>query len=38
MIEVFTDGNDYYTYVLPRFFRVRQLNYGQLVKIRDANG
>ncbi|MBT0160976.1 IS1 family transposase [Candidatus Bathyarchaeota archaeon A05DMB-2] len=37
-IEVFTDGNDDYTYALPCFFKVRQLNYAQLVKIRDANG
>lgn len=37
-IEVFTDGNDDYTYSLPSFFKVRQLNYAQLVKIRDSNG
>lgn len=37
-IEIFTDGNDDYTYALPCFFNVRELNYGQLVKIRDANG
>jgi len=37
-IEVFTDGNDDYTYVFPSFFKVKQLNYAQLVKIRDANG
>jgi hypothetical protein len=37
-IEIFTDGNDDYTYALPCFFKVRELNYGQLVKIRDANG
>jgi len=37
-IEIFTDGNDDYTYALPCFFRVKQLNYGQLVKVRDANG
>jgi IS1 family transposase len=37
-IEVFTDGNDDYTYVLPDFFAVKRLNYAQLVKIRDANG
>lgn len=36
-VEVFTDGNDDYTYALPCFFKVKQLNYGQLVKIRDAN-
>jgi hypothetical protein len=38
-VEVFTDGNDDYTYAFPVFFKVKhQLNYGQLVKIRDANG
>ena len=37
-VEVFTDGNDDYTYALPSFFKVNQLNYGQLVKIRDVNG
>ena len=37
-LEVFTDGNDDYTYAFPSFFKVNELNYGQLVKIRDANG
>lgn len=37
-VEVFTDGNDDYTYAFPCFFKVKQLNYAQLVKIRDANG
>jgi hypothetical protein len=38
-VEVFTDGNDDYTYAFPVFFKVKhQLNYAQLVKIRDANG
>ena len=37
-IEVFTDGNDDYSYALPSFFKVKRLNYAQLVKIRDANG
>lgn len=37
-IEVFTDGNDDYTYALPNFFRVKRLSYAQLVKIRDENG
>lgn len=37
-VEVFTDGNDDYAYALPCFFKVRQLDYAQLVKIRDANG
>ena len=37
-VEVFTDGNDDYTYAFPSFFKVKALNYAQLVKIRDANG
>jgi hypothetical protein len=37
-VEVFTDGNDDYTYAFPSFFKIKQLNYAQLVKIRDANG
>ena len=37
-VEVVTDGNDDYTFTFPSFFKVDQLNYGQLVKIRDANG
>ena len=37
-VEVFTDGNDDYTFTFPSFFKVDQLNYGQLVKIRGANG
>lgn len=37
-VEVFTDGNDDYTYALPNFFMVKRLNYAQLLKIRDANG
>ena len=37
-IEVFTDGNDDYTYSFPLFFKVKQLDYAQLVKVRDANG
>jgi hypothetical protein len=37
-IEVFTDGNDDYTYAFPSFFKIKQLNYAQLVKIRDATG
>lgn len=37
-VEVFTDGNDDYTYVLRSFFPADSINYGQLVKIRDSNG
>jgi hypothetical protein len=37
-VEVFTDGNDDYVYVLPDYFGVEHLNYGQLVKIRDERG
>ena len=37
-IEVFSDGNNDYTYALPTFFKVKYLNYAQLVKVRDANG
>jgi hypothetical protein len=37
-LEVFTDGNDDYTNSFPGFFKIKQLNYGQLVKIRDYNG
>ena len=37
-IEVFTDGNDDYTYVLKSFFPMVNINYGQLVKIRDTHG
>ena len=37
-VEVFTDGNDDYVYVLPVYFPVENLSYGQLVKIRDERG
>ena len=37
-VEVFTDGNDDYVYMLPNYFDVMYLNYGQLVKLRDENG
>jgi len=37
-VEVFTDGNDDYVYALPEYFKVKSLNYGQLVKIRDERG
>lgn len=34
-IEVFTDGNDDYTYVLPEFFGLDSIDYGQLIKIKE---
>ena len=37
-VEVFTDGNDDYTYTLRGFFPLDTINYGQLVKIRDSRG
>jgi hypothetical protein len=37
-VEVFTDGNDDYVRMLPVYFRVENLSYGQLVKVRDMRG
>ena len=34
-LEIFTDGNDDYAYVLPKCFQVGFVDYGQLVKIRE---
>lgn len=34
-LEIYTDGNDDYTYVLPEFYDDTRINYGQLVKIRE---
>jgi hypothetical protein len=34
-IEIFTDGNNDYTYVLPEYYPDTCINYGQLVKIRE---
>lgn len=34
-IEIFTDGNDDYTYVLPEHYDDDCINYGQLIKIRE---
>lgn len=34
-LEIFSDGNDDYTFVLPEFFRKDCIDYGQLVKIRE---
>lgn len=35
-IEIFTDGNDDYTYVLPEFYAETCMNYGQLIKIKEG--
>jgi hypothetical protein len=35
-LEVFSDGNDDYTIVLPELFRIDTINYGQLVKIKKG--
>ena len=34
-IQFFSDGNDDYTYVLPDHFKLADLDYGQLVKIKE---
>jgi IS1 family transposase len=34
-IEIFTDGNNDYTYVLPEYYTETCMNYGQLIKIRE---
>lgn len=34
-MEMFTDGNDDYTYVLPEYYADTCIDYGQLVKIRE---
>lgn len=34
-IDIFTDGNNDYTYVLPEYYPDTCINYGQLVKIRE---
>lgn len=34
-VTFYSDGNDDYTYVLPQFFPVEKLEYGQLIKIKD---
>ena len=34
-IEIFSDGNDDYTYILPEYYADTCLNYGQLIKIRE---
>jgi hypothetical protein len=34
-IEIFTDGNSYYAYVLQDYYPDICINYGQLIKIRE---
>ena len=34
-LNIFSDGNDDYTFIMPEFFRKDCINYGQLVKIRE---
>jgi len=34
-IEIFTDGNDDYTYLLSDYYANTCINYGQLIKIRE---
>lgn len=34
-IQFFSDGNDDYTYVLPAYFKIENLDYAQLIKIRE---
>lgn len=34
-IQFFSDGNDDYTYILPDYFDVQHIDYGQIVKIRE---
>ena len=35
MLNLFTDGNDDYTFVLPKYYPLGLLDYGQLVKIKE---
>lgn len=35
-LEIRSDGNDDYVYVLPEFYRTDTINYGQLIKIRES--
>jgi len=34
-LNIFSDGNDDYTFVMPEFFRKDCIDYGQLIKIRE---
>ena len=35
MIDIYTDGNDDYEYILPEFYPPAVINYGQLIKVRE---
>jgi len=35
-IQIFSDGNDDYTYVLPEYYPETCMDYGQLIKIREG--
>ena len=35
-IEIFTDGNSDYEYILPELYAETCMNYGQLIKIREG--
>lgn len=34
-LTIYSDGNDDYAYVLPEFYPIDSLNYGQVVKVRE---
>ncbi len=34
-MDIFTDGNDDYTYVLAKYYANTCINYGQLIKIKE---
>jgi len=35
-LEIFSDGNDDYEYILPEFYDKTCVNYGQLIKIKEG--
>ena len=35
-IQIFSDGNDDYTYILPEYYPETCMDYGQLIKIREG--
>ena len=37
-IQIFSDGNDDYTYVLPEYYPNTCIDYGQLIKIKEGGG